>query len=241
MKKSLQVLSLSLAAGALLLSTQALADNKCSLKDGRITVQGTGKVKVMPDEAVLSFSVTEVKENAAAARNGVEARVSEFLNALKPLNLAQDQILADNLTVFPKYSYNDGKSKLEGYSAYRVVKVTVDNLELIPKVTDLALDSGINEVAGFEYQVKDLEAVKKEAAKLAIKDAKEKAQLLADGFEVKIAQPCDLQFVEAGSVVPYRNRLMLAKAATDSAPADATYEVQPLTVTTQVNAVFALK
>ena len=47
-----------------------------------------------------------------------------------------------------------GKSKLEGYSAYRVVKVTVDNLELIPKVTDLALESGINEVAGFEYQVR---------------------------------------------------------------------------------------
>ena len=36
MKKSLQALSLSLAAGALLLSTQALADSKCSLKDGKI-------------------------------------------------------------------------------------------------------------------------------------------------------------------------------------------------------------
>ena len=149
--------------------------------------------------------------------------------------------MADNLTVFPKYSYNEGKSKLEGYSAYRVVKVTVDNLELIPKVTDLALESGINEVAGFEYQVKDLESVKKEAAKLAIKDAKEKAQLLADGFEVKIAHPCDLQFVEAGSIMPYRNRLMMAKAASDNAAVEASYEVQPMTVTTQVNAVFSLK
>ena len=149
--------------------------------------------------------------------------------------------MADNLTVFPKYSYNEGKSKLEGYSAYRVVKVTVDNLELIPKVTDLALESGINEVAGFEYQVKDLESVKKEAAKLAIKDAKEKAQLLADSFEVKIAHPCDLQFVESGSIMPYRNRLMMAKAASDNAAVEASYEVQPMTVTTQVNAVFSLK
>ena len=49
MKKSLQALSLSLAAGAMLLSTQALADSKCSLKDGKITVQGTGTMKVMPD------------------------------------------------------------------------------------------------------------------------------------------------------------------------------------------------
>ena len=162
MKKSLQALSLTLAAGALLLSTQALADSKCSLKDGKITVMGTGTVKVMPDEAVLSFSVSEIKDNAAAARNSVEERVTGFITALKPLNLGENQILADNLNVFPKYSYNEGKSKLEGYSAYRVVKVTVDNLELIPKVTDLALESGINEVAGFEYQVKDLEAVKKE-------------------------------------------------------------------------------
>ena len=241
MKKSLQALSLSLAAGAMLLSTQALADSKCSLKDGKITVQGTGTMKVMPDEAVLSFSVTEIKDNAAAARNSVEERVTGFITALKPLNLGQNQILADNLTVFPKYSYNEGKSKLEGYSAYRVVKVTVDNLELIPKVTDLALESGINEVAGFEYQVKDLESVKKEAAKLAIKDAKEKAQLLADGFEVKIAHPCDLQFVEAGSIMPYRNHLMMAKAASDNAAVEASYEVQPMTVTTQVNAVFSLK
>ena len=241
MKKSLQALSLTLAAGALLLSTQALADGKCSLKDGKITVMGTGTVKVMPDEAVLSFSVSEIKDNAAAARNSVEERVTGFITALKPLNLGENQILADNLNVFPKYSYNEGKSKLEGYSAYRVVKVTVDNLELIPKVTDLALESGINEVAGFEYQVKDLASVKKEAAKLAIKDAKEKAKLLADGFEVKVSHPCDLQFVESGSIMPYHNRLMMAKAASDTAPVEASYEVQPMTVTSQVNAVFSIK
>lgn len=239
MKKSLQVLSLSLAASALVFAADVSAAEKCSTKNGKITVQGTGKVKVMPDEAVLSFSVSDIKDNASAARDSVEKKVSGFISALEPLKLNKDQILADNLTVYPKYSYQDGKSVLEGYNAYRSVKITVDNLELIPKVTDLALASGINEVSGFEYQIKDIEGVKKEAAKLAIKDAKEKAQLLADGFEVKIASPCDLQFTETGSFMPYRNRMLMASAAVaDNAP-EADYEIQEITVTSQVNAVFS--
>ena len=41
--------------------------------------------------------------------------------------------------------------------------------------------------------------------------------------------------------MPYRNRLMMAKAASDNPAVEASYEVQPMTVTTQVNAVFSLK
>lgn len=240
MKKSRILTLSSMLSAALLCSAPALASDKaCSLNNGSISVVGIGQYKATPDEAVLNFQIQADEATAAAARDKAEATVSAFLQALDKLKLPQGAVVADNLTVSARYSYQDGKSTLMGFQGIRSVRVTLDDFSLIGEVTDLAFKSGINEAVGFSYQLKDPQAAQREARALAIADAKQKAQELAQGFEVKLGQPCQLSYGSSPVISP-RPMMLMARAASNSADSAAVYTTDDLTIRAEVNAVFAI-
>ncbi len=211
----------------------------CALENGTISVTGLGEYKAAPDQALLNFEVNAQDSTASAARTKAEAAVSAFLKALDSLKLPQGAVTADNLTVTARYSYQDGKNELIGFQGRRTVSVTLDDFSLIGAVTDLAFKNGINEAAGFTYQLKDPKAAQQQARQLAIADAKQKAQELADGFEVKLGRPCQLSYGSAPIAFP-RPMLLAARAAAPTDNAAAVYTVDDLTIKAEVSAVFAL-
>lgn len=242
LKKSLIALSLSLAA---LSSTVALAsEGKCSAAHGEITVTGEGEVKVAPDRAQLNYRVSSIKDQPEVARDEVEKVVTAFSEAVAKLNLGDNAFVADNISIMPHYEYNQElkKSELKGYEAVRNVNINIKDFSLIGKLNDLAMKAGINQIAGFQYSVEDPNKYEMEAARKAIANAKERAQLLADGFEVKLGQPCKLQFVERNAIM-YRNaapRLMAMSASNDAAGSQSTYTAEPMVISATVSAVFSI-
>lgn len=236
----LLVLSFSLAALGLG-SNVAMAADKCNF-GGSITVVGQGEVKVNPDRAQLHYRVSAIKDTPEEARVEVEKTVKAFSDSVATLNLGDNGFVADNISIMPRYEYNQQakKSELKGYEAAREVNINIKDFALIGKLNDMALAAGINQIAGFNYFIENKHKYEMEAAQKAIVDAKERAQLLADGFEVKLGQPCQLSFNERGDAVVYRNaapRLMAASAKM-AGGVDSTYSVEPLVIKTSVSAVF---
>lgn len=208
---------------------------------GTITVTGIGEYAAAPDEAVLNFQVSAEAQTAAAARDEVEKVVSAFLQELAALKLPQDAVVAENLSVSPRFNYHEGRSELAGYRGSRLISVTLSDFTTIGEVTDLAFKSGINEVAGFTYQLKDRKAAEKKARELAIADAKAKAGELAEGFAVELGTPKSLSFELQGSVISPRPMLMAARADNAAGASSAAYNVDDITIKAQVNAVYNFK
>ncbi len=170
--------------------------------------------------------------------------MTAFADAVATLKLGENAFIADNITIMPRYEYNQEakKTELKGYEAAREVNINIKDFSLIGKLNDMAIKAGINQIAGFQYSVEDRRKYEMEAARKAIADAKERAQLLADGFDVKLGQPCRLNFNSHGAIV-YRNAAprIMAMAAADSANSvQSTYTAEPMVVSASVSAVFSI-
>ena len=228
--KSLLALSMTMTtlAGA---QAYAADSSKCTTH-GVISVVGQGEVKVNPDRAQLNYRVSAIKDTPEEARVEVEKTITAFSDEVATLKLGDNAFVADNLSIMPRYEYNSDakKQELRGYEASRNVTINISDFALIGQLNDMAIKSGINEIAGFQYSVHEMEAAKK-----AIEDAKMRAQLLADGFEVTLGQPCSLSF-QGNGIAVYRNavapRAMLIGAAMDSAgnSVESTYSVEPMVI-----------
>ncbi len=242
MRKS--VSALCLAAMAAALNAQAAEPNSvdCSALNGRIDVTGYGKVESAPDLAKLSFTVNSKQETASEARADAENKVTAFFKALGGLKIPKDKIIAESISVYPEYTTDkQGKRQLLDYAARRTVRVELEDFTLIGPVTDAAMQSGIDNIGGFSYALKDPQSAQLEADSKAIADARDKAERLAKGFGVTLGQPCSLQFAEGTATPVVRPRAMaMAKTASNDA-VEAEYSQDTLTVSSRVKAVYAIR
>lgn len=246
-KKTLLAVALCVPVmGALSASQAQAALGGCSVQTAKVEVVGQGEVKVMPDRVRLNYSVSSIKPTAEEARIEVEKTVTAFAQAIDELKLEDNAFVADSINIFPHYVYNDKEKKqeLQGYEARRNVDIKLTDFALIGKINDLAIASGINQIAGYEYTVADQKKYELEAAKKAIEDAKVKANLLAEGFGVKVGTPCTLSFQNQGIAV-FRNAAprAMALAASDMSvnSVPSTYSVEPVVISSSVRAVMNLQ
>lgn len=241
LQKSLMALSFA----ALTCSAAFASEGKCSMDFGKISVTGQGEVKVMPDRATLNYRVVTTLPTPAEARAQVEKTVTAFFKDIEALKLDKKAFVADSIVIMPNYRYNDKEKKQElvGYEASRNISIKVSNFALIGQLNDMALKAGVNNISGFEYTLSDKKKYEREAAKLAIADAKEQAQLLAEGFEVKLGQPCSLNFRERnyGVYRAYSNRSMLLSATPEAEAVQSTYSIEPIVVSSTVEATYNIK
>ena len=88
----------------------------------------------------------------------------------------------------PDYEYQGGRQTLRGYVARNQVEVRVDALEKIGDVIANAVGTGATSVGGVRFDLKDRDAAQSEALRLAVRDARRRADAVAAGAGVRIQQ-----------------------------------------------------
>lgn len=250
MYKSLKnIFCASALAASLTLSHASLAQDKCNLNNGMLTVEGTAEYVVKPDIARLNFAITKEDQDIKVARDYVENVITSFIKNLKQIDENLD-IVADNLQLQEVYDYDRSGSSdkriLRGYLASRNINVSVNNFDLISKITDIALASGINEVQSFNYDLSDIhkEKATNEAIKLAVASAKTKAQTLSSSFEVNLSNACTIELKGANAINPYQPRKLLLASDTISAKNSSfsgIYNVDDIRISATVKVIYALE
>lgn len=194
MLKSIKpILALSLLASVSVFAQDSIVD--CTSPSGTIFVVGHGEVKASPDTAKLNYVITETSEDAKKACDTVEKKVSLFYQNLKRIpNFSEKYFISEGITVSPSYRYEKDKTVFEGYKAYRRVTVTTSDFSLISKINEAAFDASISNIESYYYEISDLKAYQVKADSLAMKDANDKAQRLAQGFNLKLLKPCSVRF-----------------------------------------------
>ncbi|WP_261627225.1 SIMPL domain-containing protein [Pseudoalteromonas holothuriae] len=169
-------------------SSFSYSDN--SLPNNRhISVVGTAQLKAKPDIAVIHLEVESFKTKSADAKKEVDDRVNNLLDGLAKFKIDEENVSASSISTQPNYSYsNNDKRELDGYTANRNLKVTLNDLKILNAFMDFALSVQIDEIRNIELKSSKADALKDEVNALAVKNAKEKGSSLANAFGAKLGK-----------------------------------------------------
>ena len=145
-----------------------------------ISLTGHGEVRAVPDLAILTMGILSTAETARKALDENTKAMTELMASLKAANIETKDIATSNFSVNPRYDYgqNNGQpAKLVGYDVTNNVTVTVHKLDAIGSLLDKAVSSGSNQINGISFSISKPDAAMDEARKLAVQDAKRKAEL----------------------------------------------------------------
>ena|SRR5579871_6629400 len=142
-----------------------------------ITVTGNGTVNATPDQASFDFGIQVNASTASAAMSEANAKIQDIIDKLKAAGVADSDIQTGSISLWPQTSSNG--NTITGYQASNDVTVT-SKIAQAGALVDAATGAGANNVNGPNLSVADQSSFYAQALKLAVKDAQNQAQAIAD-------------------------------------------------------------
>ena len=152
---------------------------------GGITVNGTGTVQTVPDQAEFTLGVESEGPTARDALASNSQRMRHVLAALSAAGVAKKDVQTQNVSLSQTYS-SDGRP--DGYSAHDSVSVTIRVLAKAGTILDAASNAGANDVYGPTLSRSDEEGQQAKALRAAIDNARAKARVLAEAAGVQLGR-----------------------------------------------------
>jgi len=202
MKKSVLVLVLGLFLVSILAACQGVGQYTTTYPS-LITVNGVGKVYLVPDIAYIYIGVHSQAESVADALSQNNAQAQSITNTLLAQNVAAEDIQTTAFNVYPQQQYGpNGEMTGIIYVVENQVYVKVRNLQNLGALLDGVVKSGANSINGITFDVQDHASAETEARKLAIEDAKAKAEDIATQAGVQLGNLYSVNISSAGSPMP---------------------------------------
>lgn len=153
-----------------------------------VTISGKGRVFALPDIATVSLGLRTEKKIVSLAHEENIKKINQLHEELKKINIPKEDIATTQYNVNLEYDWNEGKQNLRGYSINQSVSVKIRDFDKISKVLQIAGDLELNHVGSLNFMVDDINTFQIEARIDAIKDAKEKAKILAKEADIKLGK-----------------------------------------------------
>jgi len=206
-----------------------------------ITVSGEGKATGQPDIAILSLGISTLRPTVAEARNEAASTMQKVIDSLKGNGVAEKDIQSAQYSIYPEYDYSIVASqKLLGYRITNTVTIKVRDIDKTSDVLDGATAAGgdLTQVQGISFTIDEPDALRDQAREDAVKDAKARAQRLADTAGVKLGDPISITESSVSPPVPMRDALLGGAAEANTAT-----PIQPgeLDIDLTVQVVFAIE
>jgi uncharacterized protein len=212
----------NLAAGTGSHMAQAQTSPDKTAIERTITVSGMGNVVVEPDIAHITLGVVAEGDTAKTALEKNTAAMKAIVDALKARGLPPKDIQTSNFSINPRYR-QPGKGGeqpvINGYQVQNTVRITVRDITALGPILDQVIELGSNQIHGIGFEVSKADALRDDARKAAVANARHKAELYATAASVKLGRVLAIE--EAGLAPVHRQqpRMMAsAKMSADSAP-----------------------
>ena len=151
-----------------------------------ITTSGEGVVKRAPDRAWVTIAVASRARAAQDAQRMNTDAMTAVIDRIKSTGIPAEAIRTTGYNLQPEFDYAGGKQSLRGYVARNQVEVRIDALPKTGDVIAAAVGTGATNVSGMRFDLKDRESAEQEAIRLAVRDARARADAAASGGGVQI-------------------------------------------------------
>ncbi|HET8548592.1 MAG TPA: SIMPL domain-containing protein [Bryobacteraceae bacterium] len=166
----------------------AAAQTTTTTRRPYVRAHGEATISVRPDEAKVNVAVVTEAPSAQGAADDNANKTSSVFTALRSVLGQQAQIETVSYSVQPRYVYprDGGQPTLVGYMAQSVTEVTLNNLGIVGRVIDTAVQAGANRVDSLRFMLHDDEPVRLQALTEAGKKARARAQAIATGVGARL-------------------------------------------------------
>ena len=138
-----------------------------------INVNGEGKVKVAPDQVCISATVETKGNNAKDVKKQNDEKMDAVLKFIKKMNIPTADFKTKQVALNPQYDYEKKKTS---YNATQTVEIVVKDLSKYDELMEGLVQQGINRIDKVTFESSKEAQLQIEARKLAMKDAKAKAE-----------------------------------------------------------------
>lgn len=139
----------------------------------QISVSGEGKINVKPDQVVINFGVENIGKDATEVKKLNDETVDKVVKFIKKFGIPTSDFQTTNVSLNRNYDYD---KKKYNYQASQSISITLKDILKYDSLMMGLVDNGINNITNVEFKSSKIEDFKSEARKLAIKDAKHKAE-----------------------------------------------------------------
>jgi uncharacterized protein YggE len=211
-----------------------------------VTVSASAMVEREPERAVILLAVESPAANAQQAARANATKMDALIAALRRLGISGPNVRTVSYELQPQYSSErpqpgerQGAPRIVGYRAVNMVQVTVDTVARAGGVIDVAIAAGANRVAGLSFELRDPQAARNEALRLAVTRARSEAEVMAEAAGQRLGVP--LNITTGGYAVPRYARAMDMVMEAQAAPPPTPIEAGTLSVHANVTIVYRLE
>ena len=207
-----------------------------------ISVGGEGIVEAQPDRATVTVGVVTREKNPSAAQTTNARAASSVINSIVALGVERKNISTGDYNFSPTYRQRgDGRNEIDGYEATNSVTIIVDDLNLVGKIVDTALSHGANQVNSLSFGLRDKTRYQDEALRLAVLDARRKAEIAAAALGKSIVGVRNVSINSSSVSAPRNYKMNRAVAAQDAMTIETPIESGTLRCSASVHVEFVLR
>ena len=155
-----------------------------------VSFGGEGKVVAKPDIAKVNLSILTESATSKAAQDDNSKKSKAVTDYLKKQALEDKDIKTTGYNIYPQYKYQQygGNPEITGYQVIQSMEVKIRDLAKVSDILDGVVSAGANQVNGLSFEIDNPEALKTEARKKAIEDAKKKANELEGQVGIRLGK-----------------------------------------------------
>lgn len=153
------------------LSTQAQVQEQKLVP--QISVTGEGKIKVTPDQAVISVGFQNSGKEAKEVKTLNDEVVDKVIKFLKKSGIPTTDYKTNTVSLNKIYDY---EKKKYSFQANQTLSITLKDLSKYDDIMMGLNDAGVNTINGVEFKSSKIEDYERDARKKAVLNAKQKAQ-----------------------------------------------------------------
>lgn len=199
---------------------------------GTIAVTGQGTLHVKPDTVIITIGIRTEHTSALEALTENATRANAMIKALNAIGVAHEDIETSSFSIYPKYTYTNQTPILAGYEVEHMFDLTVKDVKKVGMMYETAVANGANIARQLQFKLANEQPYYQQALALAVKNAQEKARVLARTLQLPLHDiPIEIKESQPSPISP--RAMVLADGA---APPIQTQEV---VISAIVHAIFS--
>ena len=222
----------------------AQAHDEVKSETPTLTVSETGMVPHAPDTAFVTFGLETAGKSLNDAQRRNSSVMKNVIERLRDLQIDKERIQTSSFTVSPQYrplpnrptDAPPASPEIIGYLVSNMMTVEIRVIDKVGVVIEEVLKAGANNFQGLHWGLRDEQAVRLSALKLAAGKARQKAAVLSEALHVKLVRVLSVN--EGGHVV--RPAVAMARMALESSAGDVPISSGELKVEATVTLVYEI-
>ncbi len=203
-----------------------------------ITVSGEGKVKIAPDQALITVSIETKGTKAEDVKKENDKKMDAILKFIKKTAIAKEDFQTQCVSLNPNFDY---VKKKYNYAATQSVQILLRDLAKYDGLIEGLVDEGINRIDNVEFKSSKMKELQSDARKLAMKDAKSKAEDFVSVLGQKIGKAMLISDNSQGYNPRAFVYAMKSMASMDESTPKETLAIGEIEITANVSVSFVLE